>query len=181
MAEPGTAQPGPGSTYLWGMKCILIGAVLAALAAGCDRKQEIDGIAPNWIVDKTKRSDFNGVCNPHDDTLIMCQVFGVKAPLGNHGANISMYFAGDDPDATLVELLLDVPGCRPDELQAWLKSQLGDSPETTGNLAIWKGKNTTKLAQLPAQPARCEVNFVSNKDPARIAQIKSDALERAAE
>lgn len=160
---------------------MLIAALALVLTSGCDRKQEIDGIAPDWIVGKTKRGEFNGVCAPHDDTLVVCQVFGVKAPLGEHGANISMYFASDDPEALLVELLLDVPGCRPDELTAWLKKQLGDPDETSGNLRVWKGKNTVKLVQAPADPARCEVNFVATRDATRIAQIKAEALERSAE
>jgi hypothetical protein len=148
---------------------ILALAVVLAATSACSRKKpEIDGLG-NWRFGKTTRQDA-GSCQP-ENGVVWCFELPIQA--GGLTFEPNLYFASNEPDAPLVEILVSVPGCREPELIKWLDEGLGDPTEKREGRRYYVGKKIFVAAQVPAEPSRCELSFVPPTDSDRIAKLKA--------
>lgn len=153
-----------------------LGALLLALlaTAGCRREAPINGIG-GFEIGKTQLGQLSGRCMPaSEEPLMYCPSVAAVA-LGDQNANIDLYFGGKTTDATLIEILLDVTFCRPEGLEAYLTSKLGEPVRRIGPRTFWSNEYVHISAALPAEPTRCEVNFVSVKDSKRLQGLEKEA------
>lgn len=155
------------------MSALTVGTFLVALvsSAGCRREAPVNGIG-GFEIGKTQLGQLSGRCMPaSEEPLMYCPGIAAVA-LGDQNANIDLYFGGKTTDATLVEILLDISSCRPEGLEAYLTSKLGQPVRRTEKRAFWTNEFVHISAALPAEPMRCEVNFVSIKDAKRIESLE---------
>ncbi len=148
----------------WGLAAA---ACMVATAGGCKREAPINGIG-GFEVGVTTLGQVGGRCTPASDpSLMFCpSVAGVE--LGNQRAGIDMYFRGSDGSAKLSEILLDIAGCNEGELINWLIARLGEPKGKSGARHYWSNEYVFISAALPADPSRCELNFVAIGDAERI-------------
>jgi hypothetical protein len=163
----------PPIEYPGAMARLLIAAAAAAAAAllatpGCKRAQgDIDGIG-EYRLGVTTVSD-GVVCTPRDSYTWCSHNAGVA--IGGQAATVDLYFNGLEETATAVEILLTIQRCQEPPLRAELIEQLGKPDETAGARSVWRGKKAIIVAQLPAEPGLCEVNFVHPSETDRIAKL----------
>lgn len=158
---------------------ILLG-VMAWIPAGCRREAPINGIG-GFEIGKTQLGSLSGRCIPaSEEPLMVCPAIAA-VPLGEQTANIDLYFEGKSTDSTLIEILLDVSFCRPEGIEAFLIHKLGQPKGRVGKRAFWSNDYVHISAALPAEPTRCEVNFVSVKDQARIDSLAKPAADAPAD
>lgn len=152
---------------------LITGMFLVALVslAGCRREAPINGIG-GFEIGKTQLGQLSGRCMPASEEPLMVCPGIASVGLGDQTANIDLYFAGKTTDSTLVEILLDISSCRPEGLEAYLVSKMGQPIRRTGKRAFWTNEYVHISAALPAEPMRCEVNFVSVKDTKRIENLE---------
>jgi hypothetical protein len=87
-------------------------AVVVAVLAGCKREPELSGVGP-WSVTRTRRKDATGICQPTElpDGRAGTWCFKQKPfGVGRKAAAVDLYFAGNDPEAPLIELQLQIRG-----------------------------------------------------------------------
>jgi hypothetical protein len=149
----------------------VIGAMLV-VSGGCKREAPVNGIG-GFQVGKTKLGQIGGRCiDASEQPLMFCPSLA-SVMLGDHRANIDLYFADKHNEATLAEILLDVNACRPDALGAWLADTLGKAVQQAERRMFWSNDHVFIAAALPAEPGRCEINFVAAGDTARIERLQS--------
>ncbi|WP_428261152.1 hypothetical protein [Haliangium sp.] len=162
--------------------CFLVGllAVAVASASGCKREAPVNGIG-GFEIDKTQLGSLSGRCiDASEEPLMLCPSIA-SVMLGEQRANIDLYFGGKEADDTLVEILLDVGGCRPEALEAFLSERLGEPVARTESRVLWQNDYILMSAAVPAGPSRCEVNFVSIHDRERVQRLGGTPPETAAE
>jgi hypothetical protein len=148
----------------------LLAAGSLVVLGGCSRKAEYNGIGP-WQLGETTRAQSGGICSPEGE-LTWCHS-NPPLTLGDHNATVDLYFAGHEPSAPLVEILLNIPRCTEGALRHWATSNLGKPSEEAGNRLFWSGRHAFIAAQVPAERSRCELNFVAATDAERIAQLRA--------
>jgi hypothetical protein len=147
--------------------------LLAALCAvtllgSCSRKKgEIDGIG-EYRIGVTTVAD-GAVCTPRGAYTWCSHNPGVA--IGNRPADVDLYFAGTEETAKAVEILVSVKRCEVPLLVKDLEKQLGPSKEIASKLMVWRNTKVVIVAQLPAEPGRCEVNFLAHSETKRIAKL----------
>lgn len=142
-------------------------AMILALAVGCRREAPINGIG-GFEVGKTQLGQLSGRCIPDEQEPLMRCPLGIAAPLGEQKGDLELYFGGKNTDSTLVEILIDVLRCNPEQLEAYLVSILGQPGGRTAKRVWWVNEYVYISASVPAGGASCEVNFVAVTDKARI-------------
>jgi hypothetical protein len=158
------------------VSALVTGLFLVALAAGCRREAPVNGIG-GFEIGKTQLGSLSGRCFPaSDEPLMLCPSIAA-APLADQKGNIDLYFGGKTTDSTLIEILLDVAFCRPEPLEAFLIEKLGQPKGRVGKRAFWSNEYVYISAALPADPTRCEINFVSSNDKERIATLSKPGPE----
>lgn len=149
-------------------------AALALAACGPDKPQYA-GIGP-YSVTRTRLKHAPGRCEPTDlpDGRKGTWCFA-NPQLGIAGkpADVDLYFLGTEPDAPLVELQLQVRGCREDALSLYLRKSFGDPAEDHGTWALWKNPNVVVIGLLPSEPARCLVRVFPHSEQAEIDRVKA--------
>lgn len=160
------------------MRSILLWAGLAiGVLSACRPEAPINGIG-GFEIDKTQLGSLSGRCMAaSEEPLMLCPSIA-SVMLDKQSANIDLYFSDDTADAPLGEILLDVPGCDPEALKGFLAGRLGPAAGRSGNRAFWQNKYIFISAALPKGPSRCEVNFVSINDQARIKRLGGPAPEK---
>lgn len=161
------------------MRIHLLWASLALLivTVGCRPEAPINGLG-GFEIDKTQLGSLSGRCiNASEAPLMLCPGIA-SVMLDAQQANIDLYFGSDDASAPLSEILLDVPGCDPEALKGFLASRLGPAAGRDGARAFWQNEYVFISAALPAGPSRCEVNFVSLRDQARVKKLGGPAPEK---
>jgi hypothetical protein len=150
----------------------LAAAALGLVLLGCKAEPEIGGV-DRWHVERTRLDHATGRCIP--DTLADGRAgsycFG-QQPIGIRGmpVDVDLYFAGTEPDARLVELQLKVGGCRPDELESWLRKTFGAPfASRRDTLHAWKNRLLYAAGFLPLadEPGRCLVRIVPAHEDVR--------------
>lgn len=146
---------------------------LAALLAlgGCKRTPApINGIG-GFELDETQLGALSGRCLPASEEPLMVCPGVASVALGEQNANIDLYFGGPETDARLREILLDVSNCAGDALEAYLSERMGEPHGRAGKRIFWSSEHSYVSAGLPIEGRRCEINFVSVGDEARIARL----------
>lgn len=157
---------------------VMLLGTLAWIPAGCRREAPVNGIE-GFEIGKTQLGSLSGRCTPEEPLMWCPGVTGVR--LGDQKGNIDLYFEGMTTDSRLIEILIDVPFCRPEGLEAFLTHTLGEPKGRVGKRAFWSNEYVYISAALPAEPRRCEVNFVSVKDQARIDKLSRPAATKPPE
>lgn len=153
--------------------CAALGAMVVILG-GCRREAPVNGIG-GFEVGKSELGQMGGRCiDASEQPLMFCPGLA-SVMLGDHRASIDLYFGDKRNDAKLVEILLDVNACRPKELGPWLVGKLGKPAKQTDSHMSWSNEHVFIAAALPAEPGRCEINFVAASDTARIERLDSDS------
>lgn len=148
-------------------------AILALLlaGAGCKKEPEIAGVG-KWNVKHTRLGDATGRCIPEDlgEGRQGSYCFG-QDPIGIKGmaVDLDLYFGGTEPDASLVEIQMKVGGCNTENLEGWLRKNLGAPFDHNGNRAAWKNAHLYALGYLPLadEPGRCLVRVIPLSEQAR--------------
>lgn len=136
--------------------------------AGCSKKKgEIDGIGA-YRIGVTTVAD-GVVCSPRGEYTWCSHNPGVA--IGNRPADVDLYFKGTGESATAVEILVSVKRCEVPELVKSLEKELGPSPEISSGRMVWRNSKVVIVAQLPAEPGRCEVNFLAPTETDRITKL----------
>jgi len=150
-------------------------ALALVLLAACSRETELAGVG-QWNVNRTHLEDATGRCIPQKlaDGRDGAYCFGQK-PMGIRGmaADLDLYFASMDPKASLVEIQMKVGGCRPEDLEAWMRTNFGAPYQTGTDRAAWKNTHLFAAAYLPLadEPGRCLVRFIPAREEPRFQQI----------
>ncbi|RMH42049.1 MAG: hypothetical protein D6689_09280 [Deltaproteobacteria bacterium] len=156
---------------------VTVAACVAAIVgvagvAGCsDRRPPVAGVG-QWILGKTELREAPGFCNP--DAVTLCSNNGAVA-IGDQAASVSLYFAGPDPDAKLVEIELVVRSCDPEPLARALIEKLGPPAVRRPPHLQWRSEGAFVAAQVPESHRRCLVHFVAPTDRDRIAELTAEA------
>jgi hypothetical protein len=147
-------------------------AAALVLLAGCAKKEpEIAGVE-GWNVKHTRLADATGRCIPEKlaDGRDGSYCFG-QQPFGIRGmaVDVDLYFGGTDPASTLVEIQMKVGGCNVENLDGWLRKNLGAPVESKGNRHAWKNAHLHALGYLPLadEPGRCLVRMIPLAEQAR--------------
>jgi hypothetical protein len=148
---------------------LAIPALLLLLAACSERKAPVDGVGP-WHIGKSTLAEDGGRCET-SETPVWC--FEMQIGIAGHSAEPNLYYASADPTAPLTEILLSLSGCRDGEVRAWLEQSLGKPTASSEKRATWKTRTVFVAAGLPAEPGRCEINFVAPTDTKRIAELEA--------
>ncbi len=151
---------------------------IAAAAAGCKRAEpEIDGIG-QYHLNKTQLKE-GVVCRPIKDGLTYCSN-NPQIVIAEQVAQVDLYFRGTEDTAPLVEILVAVNRCKPNQIETALNSQLGAPGKTLEGKLFWEGKAAVIIAQLPASDGVCEINFVAPTEKDQIAHLKGEPKPGAA-
>lgn len=142
-------------------------AVIVALGACSKKKGEIDGIGA-YRIGVTTVAD-GAVCTPRGEYTWCSHNAGVA--IGGRGATVDLYFAGSGESATAVEILVSVKRCEVPPLVRDLEKELGPSKEISSGRMVWRNSKVVIVAQLPAEPGRCEINFLAPTETDRIAKL----------
>jgi hypothetical protein len=165
-----------GRNILWRMRpaALLCALVLAASGfAGCKREPaEVDGLGP-YRVGVMKMKDFRGAaCRKIDDGVSHCATFETIEVAG-HRAGIDLFFADEDLESPLVEVLLSVQRCRESDAAAAFVEMLGAPGERLGRVLVWPGDKVVAIATLPREPDLCELSFLSPDQTGRIERLRA--------
>ena len=147
--------------------------VIALLFANssCKRKREYNGIG-GWILGKTTRSAAGGICEAQAG-LVWCgsdPLSNRTVSLGGQPGDIGLYFASDEPDAPLVEIVLDVASCDLPNLTLWMTKTFGKPSQSHPPKSFWSGGHAF-IALIPKETGDCEVSLVAASDKKRIAEL----------
>ena len=146
-----------------------LGSMLA-VATGCERKREINGI-DRWVLNKTTKVQNKGRCD-YDAKRELTWCYGNPSlALGGQSATVDLYFDGEGDEAPLVQILLSIGGCNEPALKDWLRDKLGNTSANTSTRLYWEGKHAFIAALVPSDPARCDVKFVAPDQKAMIEAI----------
>ncbi len=154
---------------------VVLGALTAALAAGgCERaKAPVNGLA-GYELGKTTLASVEAQGDSRcfeKDGFVRCLVMRRRQVAG-HTAQIELDFAGKTPQSVLAEIMLEIPGCRPDDLKSWFVERIGKATEDGEKNTVWSRKHIY-LSLKVVGPARCQVVAVHPVDEERIERLKT--------
>ncbi|MBK9034028.1 MAG: hypothetical protein IPL61_22625 [Myxococcales bacterium] len=159
----------------------LVGAVItgAGAAGGCDSgKHGYSGIGP-YRVDRTKLKDAGGRCDPTElpdgrkGTWCYLQP---ELTVAGRPAQVDLYFLGDQPDAPVIEIQLQVRGCHDDVLAQWLRTNFGAPSEEHGPWVAWQNNRLYLIGELPSAPGRCIIRVLPRSERAEFERLRTKAL-----
>lgn len=154
-------------------RSILVALLLAALLAGCEKKQApIDGIGP-WHIGRSVKSE-GTICRPLKDGMTYCS-HNPEMSVAEHRATVDLYFRGQEESSPLSEILLALGACNVEAVDRWLTEKLGVAPARRGRALVWPGQAATAVALLPAQDGICEIHFIEPSDEKRLAQLEKES------
>lgn len=153
----------------------MVVAGLATLMPGCRADPpEFAGIGP-YHVKKLTLAAAPGRCEPTDlpDGRKGTWCFGQPAiALAGQSADVDLYFAGSEPQAPVIEIQLQIRGCKERELMDWLRRNFGAPTEERGARAFWQNSSVYVIGELPSAPARCAVRVFPKSERAEVERIK---------
>ena len=168
-----TASTGRGRRL--GLATLIVTALVTGATACRKRAKEIAGIGP-WSVTRTTLASATGRCEPTDlpDGRKGTWCYG-QQPLRIAGspAEVDLYFAGDDPKATPIEIQLTVRGCKETPTFDWLRQVFGPPASTTGPWAYWDNAYIFLAAGMPSAPGRCTLRILPRREQAEFERIRA--------
>lgn len=150
------------------LRLALLPLAAVLTVSGCSKKKgEIDGIG-EYRIGVTTVAD-GAVCTPRGEYTWCSHNAGVA--IGDRAADVDLYFKGTEETATAVEILVSVKRCEVPPVVRDLEKELGPSAEISPGRMIWRNSKVVIVAQLPAEPGRCEINFLAPSETDRIAKL----------
>lgn len=167
------------------MRIVAVASVALALplvAGACaEPKAEYSGIGP-YSVRKTRLKDAPGRCEPTDLSDGRKATWCYANPplsVGGKPADVDLYFLGTAPDAPLIELQLQVRGCKEAALGSWLRTSFGDPVEDHhGTWLLFSNRNVFVIGELPSDPGRCLVRVLPKSETAELERLRVKALAK---
>ncbi len=148
-------------------------AAAAVAGSGCSGKPEFAGIGP-YHVKKLTLAKATGRCEPTDlpDGRKGTWCFGQPAlALAGQNADVDLYFGGTTPDAKVIEIQLQIRGCKEAALTQWLRTSFGVPVEERGVRARWQNASVYVIGELPSGPGRCAVRLLPKSETAEVERI----------
>jgi hypothetical protein len=152
---------------------VALGAVGAL--GGCEREKQPAGIG-KYHVKRLTLGKAPGRCDPTDlpdgrkgvwcYALPSLHVAGMKA-------DVSLYFGSNDPAAPVIEIQLQVAGCKEAPLAAWIRSNFGTPIEERSTKSFWENANVYVVGELPAEPGRCLVRVLPKSERAEFDRLRA--------
>jgi hypothetical protein len=151
---------------------------LAVVAGACSSPApEYAGIGP-YSVKRTKLKSALGRCEPTDldDGRKATWCFAnPQLHVAGRPAAVDLYFLGATPDAPLIEIQLQVRGCKEDALSLWLRKSFGEPVEDRGTWASWSNGSVFVIGELPSDPGRCMVRVLPRSEQAEFDRLRAKA------
>ena len=159
-----------------------VAVAVASGGGGCGKdKAGYNGIGP-YQVGKTTLKDARGRCDPTDlpdgRKGTWCYLQPELTVVGRP-ATVDLYFAGTEPSAPVIEIQLQVRGCKDDELTQWLRTHFGAPSEEHGAWIAWQSDRIYLIGELPSAPGRCLVRVLPRSERAEFERLRTKALTPA--
>ena len=147
--------------------------VLAACGSGTP--DEFAGIG-KWRFDRSTLADAKeGRCDPtklsDGRQATWCYAL-TPLKIAGRAANVDLYFNGTQPDSPLIEIQLQIRGCREDDLVGWMRTNFGEQVGQRDKRFYWQNKYLWAAAFAPDEPGRCTVHFLPLSEASEIARLK---------
>jgi len=151
---------------------VVVGMVLGGLGTGCKRANApVNGLG-GFELGKTTVVDAQAAARCFDTgEFIRCMVTNGQSIAGLP-TQIQLDFSGNTTDATLVEIAVEIAGCKHAQVTEWLADRMG-KPDETGNDHSYWIQQYIFLALWENGPSRCAANAVKPNDSERISRIRS--------
>lgn len=151
--------------------------LVLALLVGCKSNEGAPtGVGSYVFGHTTLGSIHDGNCAPTDLSdgrkATWCR-FMPPIKVGSKVADINAYFLGTDANAPMIELQLQVRGCIEDETDRWMRARFGPPYLTKSTREYWKNAFIWVMAELPSEPARCNLHFLPISEAAEIARLEA--------
>lgn len=148
-------------------------AVLALLSACKEGGGRVAHFG-EWTIGKTTLQDASGRCEPttfaNGKAGVYC--FGQPpASLAGQRATVDLYFATNTPEAPLIELQLTIAACKPEPVQGWLRTTLGEPKTFVGSRMTWESSALLGLADVPNEAGKCRLRFFPPSERAEFGRL----------
>lgn len=150
-------------------------AIPLLFLAGCERKKQPAGIGP-YHVKRLTLGKAPGRCDPTDlpdgrkgmwcYALPSVTVAGMKS-------DVSLYFGSNDPAAPVIEIQLQVGGCKESALSSWIRTNFGAPIEDRAKKVFWENANVYVVGELPSEPGRCLVRVLPKSEQAEFERLRA--------
>lgn len=150
-------------------------AAIALAAAGCERKPELAGIG-RYHVGKLTLAKAPGRCEPTDlpdgrkGSWCYAQP---KIGIAGMNADVDLYFGGTEPTSKVIEIQLQLVGCKEPVLLGWLKKNFGAPVEERATQAFWEKAAIYVVGELPSPSGRCLVRVLPRSERAEYERLKA--------
>jgi len=132
----------------------------------CERpKPPVNGIA-GFEVGRTRLGSVGGIPT---NAGKFTRVYAGSVKLAERTASVELLFNGAQTDSVLLEILLDIPGCRPELLDKDLVGRIGKPTEQADKNAFWALKYVFIAARVvgPAKASSVSSVMVVTETPFR--------------
>jgi hypothetical protein len=149
-----------------------LGLALGIALGACDRpKAPVNGIGGFVLAKTTLASVANqgaGQCfesSGHTSCLLLAQ-----QSIAGRSPQIQLEFAGNQSDAVLRRILMEIPGCVLGETRAWFEERLGKPDRSDDAGALWQQTYMVTSVRVTG-PSRCQVVAVDPVDEPNVTQL----------
>ena len=159
------------------MKPVVVVAALVAFLSlgGCERKKQPAGIGP-YNVKTLTLGKSRGRCDPTDLPDGRKGMWCYALPsLGVAGmkAEPSLYFGSNDPAAPVIEIQLQIAGCKEGPLAGWIRTNFGTPVEERSTKMFWENANVYVVGELPSEAGRCLVRVLPKSEKAEFERLRA--------
>lgn len=154
----------------------LAAAALFALAACGEKKAPaVSGIGKYKFTTTKLKHVRDGNCQPTELSDGRKGTWCFSLPgfkISKSIVEMDLYFLGQDPEASLIEIQLKIRGCVEADVESWMRAAFGPPIESKATRAYWKNQYLWAAALLPSEPARCIVHLLPLSENSEIERIK---------
>jgi hypothetical protein len=94
-----------------------------------------------------------------------------KLGLAGMNAEVALYFGSNDPGGGVIEIQLQISGCKETPLSNWLRKNFGRPVEDRSTKAFWENANVYVVGELGAEPGRCLVRVLPKSEKAEYERL----------
>jgi hypothetical protein len=153
----------------------MLGVVgVVAVVAGCERKKQPAGIGP-YHVKKLTLAKAPGRCDPTDLPDGRKGMWCYALPsltIGGMKAEVGLYFGSTEPTAPVIEIQLQIAGCKEAPIASWIQTNFGKPFEQRPTKAFWENANVYVVGELPSEPGRCMVRVLPKSEKAELERLR---------
>jgi len=152
-----------------------LAVALAFAAAACEQPKELAGIG-RYHVGKLTLAKAPGRCEPTDlpdGRKGMWCYAQPKLGIAGMNADVDLYFGSAEPSSKVIEIQLQLVGCKEAVLLGWLKKNFGVPAEERATMAFWEKASIYVIGELPAPSGRCLVRVLPRSERAEYERLKA--------